>query len=262
MLRKSFVQLAFAVVLIFSLACSMAGLSTAQPPSQQSSSSSPVAATNQPSSTSAQPQSKYFQEDFSNGAPNWSYFVIDASIMINSPGSLATLANGNVGNMTVGPSKGHYVFDLEDKGQWVYATYDAQEYDDVAVEVSDNNLGTNDNNVSLICRYTKQNGWYEFNIANNGLYNIYYAHFTPDNRVTYSLIADGGSNHIKQGKNVNQYGISCKGHTLSLTINGFATRKVDDNDYVLQSGKIGISVSSFNDLPAKVEFDWVKVSQP
>ena len=277
--RKSFIPFVFAVILMFSLACvcNMSGLTAATPqpaqptqpsqPAQPTQPSQPAqpsqaVATNQPSATSAQPQSKYFQQDFTNGAPNWSYFVIDASIMINSPGSLATLANGNVGNMTVGPSDGKYVFDLEDKGQWVYATYDAQEYDDVAVEVSADNLGTNDNNVSLICRYSKTEGWYEFNIANSGLYNIYYAHFTPDNRMVYALIADGGSNHIKQGKNVNDYKITCNGHTLSLFINGFTARKVDDNDYVLQNGKVGISVSSFNDLPAKVAFDWVKISQP
>ncbi len=166
-------------------------------------------ATSQPSSTATAPSgSKYFTEDFSNGAPNWSYFVVDASIQLTSPGSLPSLASGNVGNMTVGPSNGAYVFDLEDKGQWAYAIYDAQEYDNVSLDVSAENRGTNDNNVSLICRYSRTDGWYEFNIANSGLYNIYYGQFTPDNKAVYAQIADGGYNKIKQGKNINDYKLS------------------------------------------------------
>jgi len=32
--------------------------------------------------------------------------------------------------------------------------------------------GTNNNNISLSVRYSDE-GWYEFNIANNGLYDIF-----------------------------------------------------------------------------------------
>lgn len=251
---------ALSIIILLVLACDFSGGIT---PSASPTKSNPATQPPQAAATATtQPQSKYFQEDFTNGAPNWSYFVIDASIMLTSPGSLASLASGDVGTMTVGPSDGYYSFDLEDKGQWVYAIYNAQQYDDVRVDVSADNRGTNDNNVSLICRYDKKEGWYEFNVANSGLFDIYYAHFTPDNKVIYAKIADGGSNHIKQGRNVNEYGISCKGHTLTLFINGFETRKIDDNEYALRSGDVGISVSSFNDLPAKVSFDWVKISQP
>ena len=165
--------------------------------------------------------------------------------------------------MTVGVNDGYLVFDLESQGQWVYAIYDAQEYDDVRLDVSAENRGNNDNNISLICRYSPDQGWYEFNIANDGLYNIYYAQAQGDGiTVIYSKIADGGYTKIKQGKNTNQIGISCVGHTLTLFINGNQVRQLDDNQYVLKSGKVGISVSSFTDPPAIVGFDWVKVSQP
>ena len=71
--------------------------------------------------------------------------------------------------MTVGVTDGFLLFDLESPGQWVYTIYDPETYDDVKVEVSAENRGTNDNNVSLICRYDPTEGWYEFNIANSGL---------------------------------------------------------------------------------------------
>ena len=251
---------ALSVIILLMIACVFTGsTSPSTAPAQSNpSTEAPSAA----STSTTQPQSKYFQEDFTNGAPGWSYFVVDDSIALTSPGSLPLLASGDVGTMTVGPSNGYYSFDLESKGQWVYAIYGDQKYDDVRVDVSADNRGTNDNNVSLICRYDKKEGWYEFNVANSGLFDIFYGQFTPDNKVIYSKIADGGSNHIKQGKDVNQYGISCKGSTLTLYINGFETRKVNENNYALRSGSVGVSVSSFNDLPAKVLFDWVKISQP
>ena len=264
MQRKSFLSLVFVVILIFSLACmcNASGLtsmlqqqtsqsSTLQP--GQTSSSQPNA-TNQPAATSASPLSKYFQEDFNGGLDGWSHFVVsgkDYSVLDKDPN-----------DMKLNIEDGFLLFDLEGKGEWAYSIYNAQTYDDVRIDVSAENRGTNDNNISLICRYSPDQGWYEFNIANSGLYNIYYAQKSPDNKIIYSLIADGGSNKIKQGKNTNLYSIVCQGRTLTLYINNIKTRQIDDNQYVLTKGNVGLSVSSFNDLPAIVGFDWVKISQP
>ena len=234
-----------------------------------SGSASPSAATSAPApQTTTAPQvtaqptvSKYFQEDFNSSlSSDWSQFLVNGSKVPKGGNSM--LVKSNFGTMTVGVKDGFLVFDLESQGQWAYAMYDAQEYDDVRLDVSAENRGNNDNNISLICRYSPDQGWYEFNIANNGLYNIYYAQVEPDNTVIYSKIADGGYNKIKQGKDTNQIGISCAGRTLTLFINGFQVKQLDDNQYVLKSGKVGVSVSSFTDPPAIVGFDWVKVSQP
>ncbi len=205
---------------------------------------------------------QYFTENFDTDSGLWSHFVVDASVMINSPGSLASIDSSDPDGMSVKVQDGHLAFDLNSQGLWVYALYDGAKYSDVKMEVVADNRGTNDNNVSLICRYSKQYGWYEFNIANNGLYDILYARVTPDNKVTYSKIADGGSNKIHQGKQTNTYGISCQGRTLTLSINGFQTRKLDENDHALDQGQVGISVSSFNSLPVTVNVDTVTISQP
>ena len=203
---------------------------------------------------------KYFQEDFNGSLSDWSRFVVDGSKV--AKGGNSTLSDGDFGNMSVDIKDGFLVFDLKDPGQWVYDIYNAQEYDDVRLDVSATNRGTNDNNISLICRYSPDQGWYEFNIANNGLYKIYYAKIKSSNIVVYGLLADGGYNKIKQGKETNELGISCKGRTLTLFINNFKIKQLDDNQYVLRTGKIGLSVSSFINLPATVEFDWAKISQP
>jgi hypothetical protein len=124
--------------------------------------------------------------------------------------------------------------------------------------VTADNRGKNNNNVSLICRESDE-GWYEFNIANNGLYNIL-AYIDADRR--YYNIYNGGSNAIKTGKDINVYTASCSGTELSLTINGVLAKKIKDSKYNLRDGKVGFSVSSFDVIPILVELDSFTVSQP
>jgi hypothetical protein len=162
-------------------------------------------------------------------------------------------------NVILSAEDGFYKFDIDKTWQWVYSTYDPFEYEDVRLDVRVENQGTNNNNISLICRYSPDAGWYEFNIANNGLYWILFAKVRPeDGFVSYTLISEGGSNKIKQGLDTNEYTAICQGDTLTLYINDNLTKEAKDER--LTSGKVGVSVSAFAHLPAKVYFDWVKLS--
>jgi hypothetical protein len=200
----------------------------------------------QPSSSGEQ----YFTEEFDNDISNWS--------RLNVTGSTET----NVDGLKLEVNDSRLVFDFDTKQLYTYLFYDPFEYENVSLEVNAENRGMNDNSISLICRYSEDEGWYEFNVANSGLYNILYGFYQADGNIGYSRIADGGSNKIKSGKEVNTYKITCNDRKLALYINGTETRVIEDNQHVLRKGKIGISVSSFNQLPVKVEFDWVKVSEP
>jgi hypothetical protein len=101
----------------------------------------------------------------------------------------------------------------------------------------------------------------EFNISSSGIYSILYAKIRPeDGYVSYTLISEGGSNKVKQGHEVNEYSIICDGDTLILYINDNLTKETTDNR--LSSGKVGISLGSFDHLPVVASFDWVRVSQP
>jgi len=203
---------------------------------------------------------KYFQEDFSGNLNNWKQFVINASKFPDTP---PQLVKDTFGKMSVGVKDDYLVFDLESKGQWAYAIYDPQEYDDVRIDASIENRNTNSNNVSLICRYSPDEGWYEFSIENTGKYEVYYGQVESDGTtLIYSKLLDGAYSKFKTGKNTNEIGFSCVGRTLTLYINGNQLKQYDDNQYVLKKGKIGISASSFTDPPALIGFDWVKVSQP
>jgi hypothetical protein len=169
--------------------------------------------------------------------------------------------NTNVDNMSVDFEDGFMRFNINTKQLWTYINYTAYEYENVRIDARVENLGVNNNNISMICRYSESDGWYEFNVANNGLWWIYHGLLDSTGKTTYTLIYNGGSNDIHQGKDVNEYGAVCNEHKLTLYINGKEVRTVEDNKFLLRNGQVGISVSSFDDLPVKVDFDWVKISE-
>ena len=261
---KPFVFL-IAVMVVVSLAC--LGSSGTPAPEEPAQPAEPVqteepaqpdepAPTEEPTEAPQAEAQEFFKEEFDGGIENWSLFIVDGSK------NVPEFAGDDFEDSSIQTEDGLLVFDLVGEYQWVYAFYDPYEYKNVSLEVSAENRGVNDNNISLICRYTEDEGWYEFNVANNGLYWIYHAIIDSDGRVIYSKLADGGSNRVKQGKEINTYAITCEDRTLTLYINGKETRTLDDNNYVLRDGKVGISVSSFHVLPVDVELDYVDISEP
>jgi hypothetical protein len=202
--------------------------------------------------TEAPAASKYFTEEFDNN-DQWTYYVVD--------GNTSTITDQDIPKMSVSTQDSLLTIDLNAQNLWVYTTYNPFEYDNVRIDTKVTNRGANNNNVSLICRHT-DTGWYEFNVANNGLYWIYAAQVDSSGKVSYYSVYNGGSNAIKAGKETNEYTAICNGKTLSLFINGKEARTITDKKYGLTSGKVGISVSSFNVLPVTVDVDWVKISEP
>jgi hypothetical protein len=245
-----------ALVTLVSLACSVDLFGTPtpapqQPPVAPSALPEQPAATVQPEQSSSGTQ-QYFTEEFDAETNNWQYLVVN--------GAKRQIVNGIVGLMSVRPIGGLLVFDLQGPGAWVYATYEPSTYTDVRLDIRTNNRGTNNNNISLICRKSDA-GWFEFDIANNGLYEILFGKIVGDT-VEYTPIADGGSAKIKSGLAENEYGIVCQGNTLVLYINGEEARRLEDKKYLLPEGKVGIGVSSFKEVPVTVDFYWAKISQP
>ena len=198
---------------------------------------------------------QYFTEEFNGDLTNWPIYIVDGK---NDP----VITNKQFDDVNLSAEDGWYLFDIGRRQIWAYSIYDPFEYEDVRVDARTDNQGVDANNVSLICRYSAERGWYEFKIANNGLYDIYYAKANASGSVSYRTIADGGSTKVKSGNAINEYSIICQGNTLSLYINGDLAKKTSDDLSTLRTGKIGVSVSSFNVLPVNVRFDWVKISKP
>lgn len=238
-----------ALVMLISLACSLfsstpTAAPTSNPPTQsqpQSQPSEPAV----PAVTETSTAQDFFTEEFEGSIDNWSYFVTKNK------------SNADESNVAPTADGGYLKFDLK-KNLNVYALYDPYTYDNVRIDIRAENRGTNNNNINMICRYSDA-GWYEISIANNGLYWLY---AFDGSKGTYAKLADGGSNKIKSGKEVNDYTFICNEHNLVLYINNFETRTYTDNQYAFRDGQVGIGASSFNDVPVAVDFDWVKISQP
>ena len=228
------------LVVVISLACGTTSgtVQTTNPPAESIQPTEVQAATATPA-VEAKP---YFVENQFTDMSNWTYYVF----------------KGDENKMSITNDSGVLKFDLEGTNIWVYFMYDPYTYTDVRIDATAENRGKNNNNVSLICRYNDE-GWYEFNIANNGLYWIL-AYIQADKK--YYTLYNGGSTAIKQGKDVNDYTASCVGNTLTLSINGSQVRTVADNIYKLRKGQIGVGVSSFEVTPIIVEWDSIAVSQP
>jgi len=252
------VVIAVIALLATSLACGLftnAGApSSTQPsvsqPSQVATLPPSSASTEAPTAvpaTSTQETQKFFTDKFDHGISDWSPFV----------------THGDISQLDLSASNGQLDFNLKDRQLWTYLLYKPQTYDDVRIDVQVENRGSNENNISLICRYNQDRGWYEVSIANSGLYWIYYGKWDSNGTTaSYANVANGGSNKIHQGPATNTYAMVCKGNMISVSINNSEIKRVTDNSRSLGSGQIGIGVSSFRLLPVEVDYDWVKVSQP
>ena len=256
------------LLLIVGLACSFGGGGTpTQQPMEQpvqliDPTSAPPQAVDQsptetPPPTEPAPQSQggepqpFFTEEFDTPlSSDWSPFLIYDETYSDPD------------KVTVETEDGSLVWNFDSEYVYYYLFYDAFTYEDVQIETRADNRGKNNNSVSLICRYDPEVGWYEFNIANNGLYNILYAEILKSGKIQYNRVANGGSNAIKIGKEINEYSVTCQGDELTLNINGDEVISIKEKKYALRSGQIGISVSSENVLPILIEMDWVKISEP
>jgi hypothetical protein len=188
----------------------------------------------------------FFTEEFDGDVSNWTQ-----TVELNGDN------NGNKSQAKLAVDNGYLVFDM---GKFLigYMFYQPHKYTKVRLDIRVDNRGTNINNILLVCRKSDE-GHYLVNIANSGLFGIYAFDGARNN---YARIADGGSNKIKPGKEINEYALVCNDRTLTIYINGFETRSYTDNKYVFRDGLVGVGVASEDQLPVKVDFDWVKISQP
>ena len=194
-------------------------------------------------STSSEPQA-FFLEEFDTNMDNYSWFDM-------GKGDADT-------KMNLAYEDGQLKFELNDANLWPYVTYDSFTYTDVRIDVEAENWGSNQNSVTMICRYDPDLGWYEFNIANDGTWFIaYYDEMVAKGYVT---LYDGGSTAIKMGRDTNVYTAICQGQDLTLFINGVKTRTVQHKD--LKEGLVGVGVSSYDSYPVNVYFNWLEISQP
>ena len=190
------------------------------------------------------PPPRAFTEQFDAIPAHWSFLQI------------------NNGQSFAGPSTrdGFLVFDLPSPNEWAYALYDAQDYSDVTVEAEVQDRTGGDGAVGLVCRYDEKLGWYELNIFSDQTYELLFAQWLAPGVARYTPLFQAHSDFIQAGSN--QIGLQCQGNLLTPSINGTTVQGRQVTQYGLQKGKVGLTVSSFQDAPLTIAFDWVKVAEP
>jgi serine protease Do len=169
-----------------------------------------------------------------------------------------TLGKGSDKNLVIQQEEDHLKFDLGDKDLYVYYIYSPYTYQDVSITLNAENRGRNNNNISLVCRMNTDAGeWYEFSVESGGVWYLY-AHTNGE----YKILSNGGTQALKQGKEVNEYKMDCVGDEITMYINGSELKTVKDNTYSFNEGLVGFNISSLNVLPVTVNVNWFDIAQP
>jgi len=172
------------------------------------------------------------------------------------------LQAGNEATPNIKIEKSSLILQMDSPYTWLYALYGAQDYSNIRVDTQFTNRALTPASAGLICRYSEDKGWFEYNISADGTYNVLLGKWLSVGITQYLPITDGSSKEILPTGTTQTIGLACIDSVLWLYINDALIRKVDVSAYDLGAGKIGVAASSYENTPIVVGFDWVKVSQP
>ena len=172
------------------------------------------------------------------------------------------LQTGNEAAPVVQAENSNLMLQMDSPFVWAYAIYDVQSYDNIRVDARFTNQAGSPASVGLLCRYSETEGWLEYNVSTDGTYSLLYGNWLASGIADYLPIMDGSSNLIQPSGATQEIGMVCSGTTASLLVNQTVVRNVDVSRFERTNGKIGITVSSFENTPVIAAFDWVRVSEP
>lgn len=172
------------------------------------------------------------------------------------------LQTGNEAPPTVKTEGSSLILQMDTPFTWAYAVYDPQEYADVRMDARFTNQAGSPASIGLICRYSEAAGWLEYNVYSDGTYSVLYGQWLASGIANYLPVLSSASNAIQPSGTAQEIGLICSGTTLSLFIDQTLIRNVDVSRFALTNGKIGITASSFENIPVIAAFDWVRVSEP
>lgn len=208
----------------------------------------PATATPEPTSTPELPPTplpRFFTHEFDTSLAGWD---------ILQAGSEA-VPNVSLENSTLR-------LQMDVPYSWLYAIYGAEDYSDVYIETEYVNSALSPASAGLVCRYSDTDGWLEYNVLTDGTYNVLYGKWLDTGIADYLPILDGTSRDVKQSGDIQQIALTCTGTTLYLHINGTIVRSVNVSSYDLPPGKVGVTASSFENVPVIAAFNWVTIREP
>lgn len=172
------------------------------------------------------------------------------------------LQAGNDSVPNIKTENGNLILQMDSPYTWVYAIYGAQDYEDIRIDAQFENQAGSPSSIGLICRYSESEGWLEYNVSTDATYNVLYGKWLASGIADYLPILSASSKEIQPSGASQEIGLICSNTTLELYINQQLIRRVDISRYELIEGKVGITVSSFENTPVIAAFDWVKISEP
>ena len=174
----------------------------------------------------------------------------------------AILQAGNDFVPNIKTENGTLLLQMDSPYSWVYAVYGAQSYANVRIDAQFENRAGSPASSGLLCRYSEENGWFEYNVSTDGTYNLLYGSWLDTGIADYLPITDGSSNLIQPSGAPQQLGLLCSETTVALLINETIIRSVDVSRYELTEGKVGITASSYENTPIIAAINWVTVREP
>ncbi|HQV94580.1 MAG TPA: hypothetical protein PLF41_08955 [Anaerolineales bacterium] len=209
----------------------------------------PEATTTESAESPTPTPNPYYVDEFNTDLTTWSTFMTSGdSRMVIPP----------VVDRGVLPLQ---LLQVDDRVGQYYLINDAFSYSDVKVEAVVTNRGNNSNGVGLICRYSNV-GWYEVQVSNSQRFAIYVVDSIGLVSQGYNEVFTGESSAIRSGPSTNVYTLTCKGKTISLSVNGELVGEFEDTYLGLTDGKIGLSIWSPQTLPVIVDIETLTVSAP
>lgn len=214
------------------------------------SSPTPIPATATPEATSTPeppptPLPRFFTHEFDTSLAGWNILQAGSEVTPNVSLENSTLR-----------------LQMDAPYAWLYAIYGAEDYSDVYIETEYVNSALSPASAGLVCRYSEMEGWLEYNVLTDGTYNVLYGRWLDTGIADYLPILDGISREVKQSGDIQQIALTCTGTTLYLHINGTIIRSVNVSSYDLSAGKVGVTASSFENVPVIAAFNWVTISEP
>jgi hypothetical protein len=192
------------------------------------------------------PPERYFTEEFDTVPSTWSTLY----------------ASGDSSRVEILNENSKLTFEIYGPVTWIYTIYGAFEYERITIETRVESLGSEVNSMGLVCHYDEQEGWYEFNISNDGSYHVLHGQWLAEGIAAYMPILDDTSAQIVTGNSLNEIGLGCDENTVQLYINGKLIRNLNVAHIGLTGGNVGLSLGSYEEVPVILSFDWVKVSEP
>jgi hypothetical protein len=154
------------------------------------------------------------------------------------------------------------ILQMDSLYSWVYTVYGAESYANVRIDAQFENRAGSPSSAGLLCRYSEENGWFEYNVSTDGTYNLLYGSWLTIGIADYLPITDGSSNLIQPSGAPQQIGLICSDTTVTLLINQTIIRSVDVARYELTEGNVGITASSYENTPIIAAINWVTVREP